>query len=47
MLKQVVEVVAALIWDKEKFLIFQRNANKARRLLLEFLGGKVEKVETK
>ena len=36
MLKQVVEVVAALIWDKEKFLICQRPANKARGLLWEF-----------
>ncbi len=47
MLKQVVEVVAALIWDKEKFLICQRPANKARGLLWEFVGGKVEKGETK
>lgn len=47
MLKQVVEVVAALIWDKDKFLICQRPANKARGLLWEFVGGKVEKGETK
>ena len=47
MLKQVVEVVAALIWDKDKFLICQRSANKARGLLWEFVGGKVEKGETK
>lgn len=26
------EVVAALIWDKDKFLICQRPANKARAL---------------
>ena len=45
--KKVVEVVAALIWDKEKFLICQRPTNKARALLWEFVGGKVEKGETK
>ena len=42
-----VEVVAALIWDKDKFLICQRRANKARALLWEFVGGKVEQGETK
>lgn len=42
-----VEVVAALIWDKEKFLICQRPKNKARALLWEFVGGKVEQGETK
>ena len=41
-----VEVVAALIWDKDKFLICQRPANKARALLWEFVGGKVERGET-
>jgi 8-oxo-dGTP diphosphatase len=41
------EVVAALIWDKEKFMICQRPANKARGLLWEFVGGKVEPGETK
>ena len=41
------EVVAALIWDKDKFLICQRPANKARALLWEFVGGKVEAGETK
>lgn len=45
--KPFVEVVAALIWDKDKFLICQRPANKARGLLWEFVGGKVEKGETK
>ena len=44
---KVVEVVAALIWDKDKFLICQRPANKARGLLWEFIGGKVEKGEAK
>lgn len=42
-----IEVVAALIWDKDKFLICQRPANKARALLWEFVGGKVEEGETK
>ena len=42
-----VEVVAALIWDKNKFLICQRPKNKARALLWEFVGGKVERGETK
>ena len=45
--KKVVEVVAALIWDKDKFLICQRPVNKARALLWEFVGGKVEQGETK
>ena len=42
-----VEVVAALIWDKNKFMICQRPAHKARGLLWEFVGGKVEPGETK
>ena len=41
------EVVAALIWYKEKFMICQRPVNKARALLWEFVGGKVEPGETK
>ena len=41
------EVVAALIWDKDKFLICQRPKTKARGLLWEFVGGKVEENETK
>ena len=40
-------VVAALIWDKDKFMICQRPAHKARGLLWEFVGGKVEPGETK
>ena len=43
----IVEVVAALIWEKDKFLICQRPQNKARGLLWEFVGGKVERGETK
>lgn len=41
------EVVAALIWDQDKFMICQRPARKARGLLWEFVGGKVEPGETK
>lgn len=41
------EVVAALIWQDNRFLICQRPANKARGLLWEFVGGKVEAGETK
>lgn len=41
------EVVAALIWSNGKFMICQRPENKARGLLWEFVGGKVEKGETK
>ncbi len=43
----ITEVVAALIWDKEKFMICQRPAHKARGLLWEFVGGKVEAGESK
>ena len=41
------EVVAALIWHGDKFMICQRPAHKARGLLWEFVGGKVEPGETK
>lgn len=41
-----VEVVAALIWQDDKFMICQRPAQKARGLLWEFVGGKVEQEET-
>lgn len=40
------EVVAALIWREGKFMICQRPASKARGLLWEFVGGKVEAGET-
>lgn len=43
----ITEVVAALIWDCNKFMICQRPAHKARGLLWEFVGGKVEPGETK
>ena len=41
------EVVAALIWDGDRFLACQRPAHKTRGLLWEFVGGKVEPNETK
>ena len=43
----ITEVVAALIWRGERFLACQRPAHKARGLLWEFVGGKVELAETK
>ena len=44
---RITEVVAALIWDGDKFMICQRPAHKARGLLWEFVGGKLEPGETK
>lgn len=44
---KITEVVAALIWEGERFLICQRPAHKARGLLWEFVGGKVEPGESK
>ena len=41
------EVAAALIWNGDKFMICQRPAHKARGLLWEFVGGKVESGETR
>lgn len=41
------DVVAALIWRGNRFLACQRSAHKARGLLWEFVGGKVESGETK
>lgn len=41
------EVVAALIWKGNQFMICQRPAHKARGLLWEFVGGKVEPGESK
>ena len=41
------EVVAALIWKGDQFMICQRPAHKARGLLWEFVGGKVEPGETR
>ena len=47
LLQMMAEVVAALIWDGDRFMICQRPAHKARGLLWEFVGGKVEPGETK
>ena len=41
------EVVAALIWQGGRFLACQRPPHKARGLLWEFVGGKVEPGETR
>lgn len=41
------EVVAALIFEQDKFLICQRAREKANGLLWEFVGGKVERNESK
>ena len=41
------EVVAAIIWQGDKFMICQRPVHKTRGLLWEFVGGKVEPGETK
>lgn len=41
------EVVAALIWDGDRFMACQRPPHKARGLMWEFVGGKVEPGETK
>lgn len=41
------EVVAALIWDENRFMACQRPAHKARGLLWEFVGGKVEPGESR
>lgn len=41
------EVVAALIWDGDRFMACQRPPHKARGLLWEFVGGKVELGETR
>ncbi len=45
--KPIACVVAALIFDGDRFFICQRPAHKTRGLLWEFVGGKVEPGETK
>ena len=45
--RKITDVVAALIWDGDRFLICQRPAHKARGLLWEFVGGKTEPGETR
>ena len=46
-MENITKVVAALIWNGDRFMICQRPAHKARGLLWEFVGGKVEPGETK
>ncbi|MDI9490425.1 MAG: (deoxy)nucleoside triphosphate pyrophosphohydrolase [Clostridiaceae bacterium] len=41
------EVVAALIWQTDRFLICQRPPDKTLPLLYEFVGGKVDQGETR
>ncbi len=41
------EVVAALIFRENRFMICQRPVHKARGLLWEFVGGKVESEESR
>ena len=45
--EKITQVVAALIWKGDQFMICQRPAHKARGLLWEFVGGKVEPGETR
>lgn len=40
------EVVAALIWDGDRFMACQRPPHKTRGLKWEFVGGKIEPGET-
>ena len=44
---RITDVVAALIWRSDRFMICQRPAHKARGLLWEFVGGKTEPGETR
>lgn len=46
-MENIVQVVAALIWKENKFMICQRPANKTRAFQWEFVGGKAEKGETR
>lgn len=46
-MENTVQVVAALIWKENRFMICQRPANKTRAFQWEFVGGKAEKGETK
>lgn len=42
-----IQVVAALIWDQGRFMACQRPVHKARGLMWEFVGGKVEPGESR
>ena len=45
--RNITQVVAALIWKENKFMICQRPIGKTRALQWEFVGGKAEKGETR
>ena len=45
-MEKITQVVAALIWDGNRFMICQRPKNKTRALQWEFVGGKTEEGET-
>ncbi len=45
-MKKITQVVAALIRNGDKFMIFQRPASKTRAYQWEFVGGKAEEGET-
>ena len=44
--KKIFNIVAAFIYEQNRFLICQRPKTKARALLWEFAGGKVEQGES-
>lgn len=46
-MKNIVQVVAALIWKDNRFMICQRPEGKTRAFQWEFVGGKAEKGETR
>lgn len=45
--RDITHVVAALIWENDRFMICQRPEHKTRAMQWEFVGGKVEKGESK
>ncbi len=45
--RDITHVVAALIWENDRFMICQRPSHKTRAMQWEFVGGKVEKGESK
>ncbi len=45
--RDITYVVAALIWENDRFMICQRPEHKTRAMQWEFVGGKVEKGESK
>ncbi len=46
-MKNITQVVAALIWKENRFMICQRPEGKTRAFQWEFVGGKAEKGETR